>query len=140
MWESIRSALKNPLVSGPLVGGIVVLLAYADSRMRDKPREKETYWKLFAATSIIAALVVYFVIEEFAKSDEFLNQQYETDLPDMLHSAGRVASQPIMSGPGSEAAKAMESLRPGDVSMISQRLPRVRSHRPSRHSFRRRHR
>ena len=117
-YEMISSALTNPLFAGPVIGGVVMLLAYADSKLRDIPREKETYYKLFIVTSLIATLVVYLIVEEFTKTDEFLTQAYDTNVPKELLGAtvgGAMAtvSSAVMKGPSMTVD--MDSLVPGDI-------------------------
>lgn len=136
LWETIRSWLTHPLVAGPLVGFVVVGLAYLDSKFRDKKRERDTYLKLFAVTSLVSAIIVYLVVEEYEKVDEFLTQNYDTDVPDIMPSRGGGYEQPEMVGPP-DAARILEGLsvphRPSRVEMVSERL-HIPRHRSSRHS------
>jgi hypothetical protein len=108
MWVQIRSFITHPLVAGVLAGGIVAGLAYVDAKVRKIEREKATYFKLFGASFLVVSIIVYFVFEEVSKTDEFLNQEYETeigrDFMPKKHTGGAtnaitIKKQPVMKGP-----------------------------------------
>ena len=109
----VRSTITHPLIAGPLGGGFVVLLAYMDSKYREVDREKSTYIKLFIVSSLVFSTLTYFVSAEHNKTDEFLNQNYDTKLPTLLpKSKGGFAldEQPLMDGPSDHISKMMEGL------------------------------
>ena len=78
------SYLTHPLLAGPLAGGVLVFLAYLDSKIRTIDRKRETYWKLFIVSSLIFATLVYLIAAEFNQVDEYLEQNYDINPPDML--------------------------------------------------------
>jgi hypothetical protein len=125
MWESVRSTITHPLVAGPLGGGVVVLLAYLDAKFRDIKREKSTYWKLFMVSGLVIATLVYLVSEEFLKTDEFLNQEYETELAGSMMPRSRggydVSNpyQPELKGPRDNITEMMNNLQPSEVEIVS---------------------
>ena len=93
--------LSHPFVLGPLGGGIVVLLAYLDSKYKDTKQDNETYLKLFIASSLVFSTIVYFSSNSNV-SDDFLNQKYDTSNPSLLpKSKGgfSLENQKIMQGP-----------------------------------------
>ena len=117
----VRSTITHPLVAGPLGGSFVVLLAYLDSKYRKVEREKSTYWKLFIVSSLVFATITYFVSAEHNKTDEFLNQNYDTKVPPLLpESKGGFAleDQQLMDGPSDHISKMMDDLpEPGTYKM-----------------------
>ena len=84
LLKNIRSVLTHPLAAGPLGGGFVVLMAYLDAKYRDVKRDKSTYIKLFVVSSLIFATLTYFILNEIDETDEFLDQQYDTEVPSSL--------------------------------------------------------
>jgi hypothetical protein len=122
LWETFRSWLTNPLISGVLGGLIVILLAYIDSKFREEERESETYWKLFIVSSLVIATLTYLVSEEFyqrSKTDEFLNQTYETNVPELVPKKKGGTEQPVLSGPKENLMEGMNKLKPMEVEIIS---------------------
>lgn len=81
MFNEFKSTITHPLFAGPLGGGVVVLLAYIDSRYKDVKKDNMTYLKLFAVSSIVFSTIIYFISTEFNKTDDFLKQKYDTSLP-----------------------------------------------------------
>jgi len=134
----VRTTITHPLVAGPLGGGFVILMAYLDSRYRDVKREKSTYWKLFIVSSLVFATLSYFITAEHTKTDEFLNQNYDTKVPSLLpKSKGGFAldDQPLMDGPGDHISKMMEGLpEPGTYEMpkVTMTMKPKKSSRSSR--------
>lgn len=122
---SIRSFITHPLVAGPLGGLVVVLCAYIDAKIKDVERENTTYYKLFAVSALVTAVLVYLVSEEFTKTDEFLNQEYETELKSSMmprHRGGfdvKEPYQPDMKGPKHDITTMMNSLDPNDVQLVT---------------------
>jgi len=138
----VRTTITHPLIAGPLGGGFVILMVYLDSKYRNVEREKSTYWKLFIVSSLVFATLTYFVTAEHTKTDEFLNQNYDTKVPSLLpKSKGGFAldDQPLMDGPGDHISKMMDGLpEPGtyetsNVTMTIKPKKSSRSRR-SRHS------
>ena len=81
MFDQIKSTITHPLIAGPLGGGVVVLLAYLDSRYKDVKKENSTYVKLFVVSSLVFSTIIHFISSEYNKTDDFLKQQYDTSLP-----------------------------------------------------------
>ena len=105
--NTIKSTIKHPFVAGPLSGGIIVLLAYLDSKYRNIERENSTYWKLFIASSLVFSIITYCIYIEHTKPDEFLDQCYDKKPPSILpKSKGgfSIEDQPVMSRPSKEYA------------------------------------
>ena len=84
LFKKVKSVLIHPLIAGPISGGIIILLAYIDSKYRDVNRDKQTYIKLFIMSSLVFATIIYFVSAEHNKIDEFLDQNYDTSNPSFL--------------------------------------------------------
>ena len=76
------SLLTNPFIAGIIAGSIIVGLSYIDSKIRSIEREREIYIKLFCSSSLVFALLIYFI--SFSNNDEFLNQTYCTEVPDCI--------------------------------------------------------
>jgi hypothetical protein len=118
MLGTIKNTLMHPLVAGPLGGGIVVLLAYIDSKYKDVEKDNITYWKLFIVSSLVVSTIIYFVSSENNKTkahDEFLNQAYDTSAPTLLpKSKGGFSTenQSLMTGPKENIEKMMGGLPP----------------------------
>jgi hypothetical protein len=124
MLGTIKNTIMHPLVAGPLGGGIVVLLAYLDSKYKDggenskDSRDSMTYLKLFIVSSLVVSSIIYFVSSENNKTkshDEFLNQSYDTSAPTLLpKSKGgySVENQSLMNGPKENIEKMMGGLPP----------------------------
>lgn len=118
MLGTIKNTLMHPFVAGPLGGGIVVLLAYLDSKYKDVEKDRTTYWKLFIVSSLVVSTIIYFVSSENNKTkahDEFLNQSYDTSVPTLLpKSKGgfTVENQSLMNGPKENIEKMMGELPP----------------------------
>lgn len=116
MWEFVRSTVTHPLVAGPLGGAIVAFLAYVDAKFREIDRERFTYWKLFIVSSLVIAILIYLVSEEFTKTDEFLNQEYETELAGSLMPSKKGGFeiqnpyQPELRGPSENITAMMDGL------------------------------
>jgi len=129
MWGTLRSALTNPLIAGPLAGLLVAFLAYLDAKLRDVKREKDTYWKLGIVSALIMATVVYLVGEEFTKTDEFLNQTYETELRGSMmprrHGGFETSEpfQPNLRGPAENLQEMMSSLEPSATMAGAPEMP-----------------
>lgn len=114
----VKSVLIHPLIAGPLGGGLIILLVYLDSKYRDVKRDKQTYVKLFIMSSLVFATITYFVSAEHNKTDEFLDQNYDTNslsfLPKSKKGGFEMDEQPLMEGPGGSIAKMMDNLpKPG---------------------------
>jgi len=77
------SLVKNPFITGPLGGSIIVGLAYIDAKIKDIKRTKETYIKLFCTSSFVFAVLTYFISCAFVENDDFLDQSYCTEVPDV---------------------------------------------------------
>ena len=118
MLETVKNTIIHPLIAGPLGGGIVVLLAYLDSKYKDVKKDSTTYWKLFIVSSLVFSTIIYFVSFENNKTkinDEFLNQAYDTIVPTLLpKSKGgySVENQLSMNGPRESIEKMMGGLPP----------------------------
>jgi hypothetical protein len=117
LWETIRSTISHPLVAGPLGGLIVVLLSYLDAKYRNIDREKDTYWKLGIVSALVIATLVYLVSEEYNKNDEFLNQEFNTELNEsMMYRGGGFKTtkpyQPELTGPQENLHEMMNNLKP----------------------------
>lgn len=113
VFRTVRSTITHPFVAGPLGGGVIVLLAYLDSKYRNIDREKSTYWKLFIVSTLVFATITYFVSSEHTKTDEFLDQNYDTKVPPLFPSSkGGFSSgdQPLMAGPDEYVSKIMNDL------------------------------
>ena len=109
---NIRSTITHPFVAGPIAGGIIVLLAYLDTKFRNIERNNETYWKLFIVSTLVFATITYFVSSEHTKVDEFLNQKYDTSLPSFIpKTKGGFSKKILMEGPPVDyVSKMMENL------------------------------
>ena len=118
-FNSIRSLLFNPLVAGPLGGGLIVSLAYFDAKYRDIEREGSTYINLFVVSTLIFATLIHFVLEENNPIDAFLEQDYDTNPIDFIPKTkgGRkivndiLNSQVKMKGPPKHIMEMMNSLK-----------------------------
>ena len=55
------SLLTNPLTAGPIGGSIIVGLSYIDAKIRSIERTRETYTKLFCTSSLVFAVLIYFI-------------------------------------------------------------------------------
>jgi hypothetical protein len=116
--SKVKSVIIHPLIAGPIGGGLIILLAYLDSKYRDVKRDKQTYIKLFIMSSLVFATITYFVSAEHNKIDEFLDQNYDTSdlsfLPKSKKGGFEMDDQPNMIGPGESIAKMMDNLpKPG---------------------------
>ena len=114
----VKSVLIHHLIAGPLGGGLIILLVYLDSKYRDVKRDKQTYVTLFIMSSLVFATITYFVSAEHNKTDEFLDQNYDTNslsfLPKSKKGGFEMDEQPLMEGPGGSIAKLMDNLpKPG---------------------------
>ena len=114
----VKSVLIHPLIAGPIAGGLIILLVYLDSKYRDVKREKQTYVKLFITSSLVFSTIIYFVSAEYNKTDEFLDQNYDTSnlsfLPKSKKGGFEIDEQPLMKGPGDSIATMMDNLpKPG---------------------------
>ena len=118
MLETVKNTIIHPLIAGPLGGGIVVLLAYLDSKYKDVKKDSTTDWKLFIVSSLVVSTIIYFVSSENNKTkahDEFLNQAYDTSAPTLLpKSKGGFSTenQSLMTGPKENIEKMMGGLPP----------------------------
>ena len=77
------SLITNPFITGPIGGGIIVGCAYLDAKLKDIKRTKETYIKLFCTSSFVFAVLTYCISYSLVDNDDFLNQSYSTDVPDV---------------------------------------------------------
>lgn len=119
LFKSVCSFLFNPLVAGPMGGGLVVLLAYFDAKYRDVKRDKSTYTNLFIVSSLVFATLIYFVLEQNNPVDEFLEQVYDTNPISFVPKTkgGRrcvkdiLKVQPTMSGPPKHILDMMNNLK-----------------------------
>ena len=115
--EKVKSFIIHPLIAGPLSGLLIILLVYIDSKYRDVERDKQTYIKLFITSSLVFSTIIYFVLSEHNKTDEFLDQNYDTSNISFLPKSkkgGFVIEQPLMNGPGDNIATMMDNLpKPG---------------------------
>lgn len=120
LFETLRSTFTHPLVAGPLGGALVVLLAYLDAKYRKEEKmETSTYWKLFIVSSLVFATIIYFVSAEYNQTDEFLNQNYDTDLPSLLPSKDslKLGGQPTMKRPDISESLLSGLPEPGNFKM-----------------------
>ena len=118
LFKKVKSVLIHPLIAGPISGGIIILLAYIDSKYRDVNRDKQTYIKLFIMSSLVFATIIYFVSAEHNKIDEFLDQNYDTSNPSFLPKSKKggfeIDEQPLMKGPSGSIVELMDNLpKPG---------------------------
>ncbi len=114
LFGKVKSVLIHPLISGPISGGLIILLVYLDSRYRDVKRDNQTYIKLFIMSSLVFSTIIYFVSAEHNKIDEFLDQNYDTSNPSFLPKSKKggfeIDEQPLMKGPSGSIAKMMDNL------------------------------
>lgn len=135
LMTTICSAITHPFVAGPLGGGFIVFLAYLDTKYRDVKREDSTYWKLFIVSSLVFATITYFIYMENTKVDDFLEQNYDTELPSFIpNSKGGfiLKDQPSMERPGDYVSKMMNDLpEPGSYKFppVSKVKMNIRSRR-----------
>ena len=111
----LKSTITHPFIAGPLAGIFVVLMAYLDCKYRDVEREKSTYWKLFIVSSLIFSTVTYFISMEYNKTDEFLEQNYDTSEPSFYPKSKKKGGflkkdQLTMNGPVKNIEQMMNSL------------------------------
>lgn len=127
---TFRSVLTNPLIIGPLGGFLAVLLAYIDAKLRDVDRERDTYWKLGIVSALVISALVYLLCEELTKTDEFLDQAYETELKGSMmpvKHGGYEVSEPYqndLKGPSENIQSMMSDLKPSSLTPEPPKMPK----------------
>ena len=74
--DQIRNFMSNPIVSGAVVGLVVVGYKYLEAKLsnKDRPATRELV-KSFILTFVISVVVSYFIIKR--ESEEILTSPYE---------------------------------------------------------------